>query len=190
MSVRRRKQAVYIITTDRGVVKVGISDDPVLRLAQLQTGAPYPLRLVYAAVHSDASRIEAIVHRELKAKRAYGEWFCVTEAAARDAIQRAAAAIGKPIVEAGMVTPKMVRNFWFIIGLSVIVLWALFTILFALGPKIGRLHGFDVGGSQRIGRIELHVMVDVFGRKHSPALAALHAADAGHRHPDVAIPAV
>ena len=27
----RRRQAVYIITTDRNVVKVGISDDPVLR---------------------------------------------------------------------------------------------------------------------------------------------------------------
>jgi hypothetical protein len=169
------------------VVKVGISDDPVLRLAQLQTGAPFPLRLAYAFVHSDASRIEAMVHRELRAKRAYGEWFCVTEATARDAIYRAAAAIGKPIDGSGLVTPRSIRHFWFILGLSIIVLWALFTILFSLGPKIHGRYGFDVGAPQRLGRVERQVMVDVLGREHGPARAALHAAGARHGDNDAAI---
>jgi Meiotically Up-regulated Gene 113 (MUG113) protein len=132
MSNRKRRQAVYIISTDRGVVKVGISDDPVLRLAQLQTGAPYPLRLAYAFVHSDASRIEAMVHRDLRAKRCYGEWFSVTEAVARDAVYRAAAQIGKPIDGSGMVTPRMRRTFWFMIGLSIVVLWMVFSFIFSL----------------------------------------------------------
>jgi len=133
----RRRQAVYIITTDRGVVKVGISDNPPLRLAQLQTGAPFPLRLAYAAVHSEASRIEAMVHRHLRDRHAYGEWYSVTEATARDSILRAAKAIGKPIVEEGMVTPRMRRRFWFMLGVAVVTLWAIFSFLFAMMAKAG-----------------------------------------------------
>jgi hypothetical protein len=138
----RKRQAVYIIATDRGVVKVGISDNPPLRLAQLQTGAPFPLRLAYAAVHSDASRIEAMVHRHLRDRHAYGEWYSVTEAQARDAILRAAKAIGKPIVEEGIVTPRMKRRFWFMLGVAIIVLWMVFSFLFAMMSKA--YAGFEI----------------------------------------------
>lgn len=128
----RRRQAIYIITTDRGVVKVGISDNPIERLANLQTGSPFRLRLVYAAVHSDARRIETIVHHKLKDKLAYGEWFSVNQEVARQAILDAARSIGKPINEAGMVTPGRVRRFLFWLVLWAIVLWAAFTFFFSL----------------------------------------------------------
>ena len=128
----RKRQAVYVISTDRGVVKVGISHNPIERLAQLQTGSPYHLRLVYAAVHSDASRIEAIVHHMLRDKLAYGEWFCVTEAVARDAIARAAAQIGKPISGSGFITSRTTRLFWFKLGMAVIVMWMIFSLFFSL----------------------------------------------------------
>ena len=131
---KRLRQAVYVISTDRGVVKVGISHNPIERLAQLQTGSPYHLRLVYAAVHSDASRVEAIVHHMLRDKLAYGEWFCVTEAVARNAIMRAAAQKGKPISGSGFVTPRATRLFWFRLGLAVIVMWMVFSFLFSLAP--------------------------------------------------------
>lgn len=134
MSNRKRRQAIYVITTDRGVCKVGISDNPELRLAQLQTGAPYPIRLVYAAVHSDAQRVETVVHHMLRRKLCYGEWFSVTDAEAIATIGKAAAQIGKPIVGSGFVTPQATRLFWFKLGLAVLAMWALFSFLFALSP--------------------------------------------------------
>jgi hypothetical protein len=127
MSARK----IYVITTDRGVCKIGISNNPILRLEQLQTGAAFPLRLVYAFVHSEASRIEAMVHHELQARHTYGEWFSVSDEVARDAIYRAAAKLGKPIKGSGYGPADNKLRFWFWIVLAVIVMWAAFSFVFA-----------------------------------------------------------
>ena len=121
------RQAIYIISTDRGVVKIGISHNPVERLTNLQTASPFPLRLVYAAVHSDAARLEAVVHHNLRSRRAYGEWFSVTEPVARDAIAKAAAQIGKPIKGTGYKAKRPSqssgRPTWFRYVMIILVLW-------------------------------------------------------------------
>src|SRR3974377_2278507 len=118
----RGKTAVYVITTDRGVCKVGISNNPILRLEQLQTGAAFPLRLVYSAIHSEASTIETMVHHALRDKHTYGEGFHVPDNVARDAIGRAAAKLGKPISGSGYGGAGSGRLFWFWVVLSVILL--------------------------------------------------------------------
>jgi hypothetical protein len=128
----RRGTAVYIIETDRGVCKVGISNNPTERLVNLQTGSPFRLRLVYAAIHSDASRIETIVHHMLRDKLAYGEWFCVSQDVARDAIWKAAAQIGKPIAGSGYDIPRRSRRYWFFFALWLVILAAFFLFIFSL----------------------------------------------------------
>jgi hypothetical protein len=137
----RGKTAVYVITTDRGVCKVGISNNPILRLEQLQTGSQYPLRLAYTVFHSDASRIEAMVHHALAGKHTYGEWFAVPDVVAQDAIARAAAKLGKPIKGSGYAAGGSAGWFWFWIVLAVIVMWMMFSFVFSLTARAENLSG-------------------------------------------------
>jgi len=130
----RGKTAIYVITTDKGICKVGISNNPTLRLEQLQTGSTYPLRLVYQAVHPDASRIEALVHHDLASKHTYGEWFQVPDVVAKDAIARAAAKLGKPIIGAGY-GERGAGWYWFWLAVAVIVMWMAFSFIFSLAAK-------------------------------------------------------
>ena len=58
--------------------KIGVSTDPIARLAQLQTGSPVPLRFAYiGATRSNGYNIEAAAHALLDAHRQEGEWFLV-----------------------------------------------------------------------------------------------------------------
>lgn len=54
-------------------VKIGCSRNPIVRLAQLQTASPSPLRLL-AFFEGDQSS-EAYLHKALAIRRASGEWF-------------------------------------------------------------------------------------------------------------------
>jgi hypothetical protein len=67
---------LYIIqSSHHGAFKVGRSDDPAQRLKQLQTGSPYPLKLVL--VLEDMGRLETQLHRRLAHGKTRGgeEWF-------------------------------------------------------------------------------------------------------------------
>ena len=128
----QRQTAIYVIDTDRGVCKVGISNNPVERLANLQTASPYKLRLDYAAIHSEASRLEVMVHHSLRDKLAYGEWFCVPAPVARDAIAKAAAQIGKPIEGTGYGVAGRMKRGWFFIAFWIVVLSWFAVFLFSL----------------------------------------------------------
>ena len=69
---------VYVISASNGLCKVGISSDPELRLATLQTGSAYPLKIEYVlATDTDTRMIEGEVHRRLDKFRCAGEWFDV-----------------------------------------------------------------------------------------------------------------
>ena len=129
------RTAIYVIDTDRGVCKVGISNNPTERLANLQTASPFRLRLVYAAIHSEAARLEVLVHHALRHKLAYGEWFCVTAAVAQDEIAKAAASIGKPIAGSGYGVPRMTRRFWFFVMFWIILLSGFAMFLSSLVAK-------------------------------------------------------
>jgi hypothetical protein len=71
---------VYVIECpERQLIKVGMTNGaPARRLAQLQTGQPDPLRLLYAWAVLDAARAERCMHQLLAAQHYRGEWFNVT----------------------------------------------------------------------------------------------------------------
>jgi len=72
---------VYLIAeSETGFCKIGVSQDPVFRLRELQTATPHELQLVYiieCTGDSDARRLEAILHARYRAYWASGEWFRV-----------------------------------------------------------------------------------------------------------------
>jgi hypothetical protein len=123
--VGKKPIAVYIIiNASQDVIKVGISDNPEHRLATLQTGSPNVLKLHYAAFHSEAQRIETLVHHKLRSMLVHGEWFKVTPHVAQATIWQAAAEIGKPIAGSGYrIGPRMLPR-WF---------WAALLVLIATG---------------------------------------------------------
>ncbi len=87
---------VYVVTGPHNMCKIGISTDPELRLAALQTGAHVPLKIHYvlAVASMDPRMIEAEAHRLLDKHRCAGEWFDVPPQMAEDAVNAAAAHFG------------------------------------------------------------------------------------------------
>jgi hypothetical protein len=72
---------IYVISMGPRCVKVGIAADPKKRLASLQVGCPYLLKVFRVfeiqSVRS-AYHFEMLVHRELRPWALWGEWFAVT----------------------------------------------------------------------------------------------------------------
>lgn len=70
---------VYVIQMgNRNVFKIGKSNDPGGRLANLQTASPYKLRLLHYFAADNASAAEEQLHAELNEKQMKGEWFRLT----------------------------------------------------------------------------------------------------------------
>ena len=67
---------VYFIS-DGVNVKIGQSENPVLRLLQLQTGNSLPLRLLYI-IENVPEEFEAHTHSVCKRYNIQGEWFIPT----------------------------------------------------------------------------------------------------------------
>jgi len=57
-------------------VKIGVSSDPPARIADLQTGAPGPLKLI--ATIASAGHLENECHKKLAHLHLHGEWFRYT----------------------------------------------------------------------------------------------------------------
>jgi hypothetical protein len=70
----RRPSYVYFVQQGRdGPIKIGIADDPDLRLGQLQCGNP---RLLYIrATEPGGVRLERALHKQFAHARMQGEWF-------------------------------------------------------------------------------------------------------------------
>ena len=69
---------VYIIRQgDTRLFKIGVSNNPMRRLKNLQTGNPHPLKMMFSvACHGlSAYEAEALIHRHLSKERVKGEWF-------------------------------------------------------------------------------------------------------------------
>lgn len=65
---------VYLIVNDKEYVcKIGYSENPKMRLISLQTGCPYPLRLV-RTIEGDIKK-EKEIHQMFEDYRMEGEWF-------------------------------------------------------------------------------------------------------------------
>lgn len=91
---------VYVIAGDHGRVKVGSSLDPMSRIATLQTGSPFPLRIPYcAAAGVNYEAVEKEAHSILAPHNSQGEWFSVPVDMAVAAINAAAFRLGSPAVQ-------------------------------------------------------------------------------------------
>lgn len=67
--------SVYFIQAeDGGPIKIGVSDDPTKRLANIQTGHHGTLRLL-AVVDGAGVELESQLHTLFEAHRVRGEWF-------------------------------------------------------------------------------------------------------------------
>lgn len=68
-------QYLYLIRDSEGIYKIGITNDPDFRLAQLQTGNPRLLELLSCYGYEDASSVERAIHQTFGQQRIRGEWF-------------------------------------------------------------------------------------------------------------------
>jgi len=75
----RVKDELYLITMDSPAyeeiikIKIGRADNTYSRLPRLQTGCPYPLRVLH--VEKGAGRYEIALHQFFDPQRRQGEWF-------------------------------------------------------------------------------------------------------------------
>ncbi len=72
---------VYIIQSGdrpKSPIKIGVSSNVDKRVAELQTGNPYPLKVLASITcrsKSDAYGLENFIHKKLRKHRMKGEWF-------------------------------------------------------------------------------------------------------------------
>lgn len=81
---------VYVIGREQGPVKVGISKNPTARLANLQGGCPFRLRILHKAAADSpahAFAMEQEVHEVHQPSRLIGEWFNIDLEQAIEAIE-------------------------------------------------------------------------------------------------------
>ncbi|MGO9237255.1 MAG: GIY-YIG nuclease family protein [Methylocella sp.] len=97
---REQEHSVYLIRSNTGSVKVGVSTDPRSRLAHIQKSTPAALVLDYAAVVTPdefgeaAFVLESYAHSLMKDKRLHGEWFDTTSDHAIDVLRDASCSLG------------------------------------------------------------------------------------------------
>ena len=60
-------------------IKIGISNNPSKRLKQLQTGCPFPIKIIKKFEVSNAEEIETALHNKLSFYNSSGEWFMIPE---------------------------------------------------------------------------------------------------------------
>lgn len=66
---------VYVVGPEAGPFKVGIAKDVAKRLAAIQTGCPYPLKVHFTLEAPNALKVEKAAHRKLLPFGTSGEWF-------------------------------------------------------------------------------------------------------------------
>jgi hypothetical protein len=72
--VQTERPHVYFIQSNNGPVKIGVAHDVEARAASLQTGNPYPLK-VLAVIKQGGRTLERELHKRFAADRLGGEWF-------------------------------------------------------------------------------------------------------------------
>lgn len=154
---RRSEQAkvegsfIYAITGPPGMVKVGVTTDPTGRFATLQTGSPYPLKLItLLATPGTGFLVESRIHEILEDYRQSGEWFRCSPPRALFAIHQALDEFQEPYLavsldkaeeilaiaraaSTGSRTRSWVYGWWIPIGAGVLTFLAVFHWLRSLG---------------------------------------------------------
>jgi hypothetical protein len=75
-------QSVYVVRGGYKHVKIGISTNVQRRLAGIQTGCPFPVKLVGQWRTPHARKVEKQAHAALVRYRSSGEWFGLAESVA------------------------------------------------------------------------------------------------------------
>lgn len=80
-------RSIYVVKSEAGPIKIGISKNPKKRLDALKTSSPHKLTLKYQiSVDFDAEPIERAVHKTLCQSNLSGEWFDTSVEKAIDVI--------------------------------------------------------------------------------------------------------
>lgn len=98
---------IYVIGSEHGPQKIGVSRCPRRRLQQMQGLNPQPLRIAHLSEPLDlnAESVEAYVHWLLRDRQVSGEWFNIAAAEAKCAIASAILAVA-----GGAVAPSRVAG--------------------------------------------------------------------------------
>lgn len=78
---------VYVMSDGDLPIKIGVSNDPLRRCADLRGPSGRPLAVVYAVESVYADEVERLAHKHFADNRTMGEWFNVSIDDARLAIQ-------------------------------------------------------------------------------------------------------
>jgi len=70
-----RKYIYLVKAGNTSFYKIGISDNPQKRLAEIQTGCPHKLKLLSYGLSDDPHTLEKDFHKRYERYRAAGEWF-------------------------------------------------------------------------------------------------------------------
>ena len=70
---------VYLIRSDNGLTKIGVTRDIGTRVSTLNTASPVELRLLFYFAPQNAKLAEANLHKRFFRKRVKGEWFNLTD---------------------------------------------------------------------------------------------------------------
>ena len=106
---------VYVLTSDHGLIKVGISKNPEKRVKDIRAASGLVIDLAHVRELENASAVEHAAHIVLDAKRRCGEWFDVTVDEAITAIDFVIEGLSrgerfeKAIYEAGALSPELSR---------------------------------------------------------------------------------
>lgn len=79
-------QIYFILARRSGLVKIGWSISPDLRIEALQTGSPEPLSIAH--VMPGTGQLEKFLHRKYAAYRSHGEWYRLEGELAADLLDR------------------------------------------------------------------------------------------------------
>ena len=73
----RGEQRLYLMASDDGLFKVGISDNPERRRRQIQNTSGRRVKILKCWTTHDvhARKVEQAIHRQYARRRMYGEWF-------------------------------------------------------------------------------------------------------------------
>lgn len=96
----RQTVDIYVMASEGGPVKIGVTRQITSRVSTLCAASPYPITVAYMAfTDDDPFLLEAYVHHMLAAKRLNAEWFDIEAAEAIATIREAASNLGTVLTE-------------------------------------------------------------------------------------------
>lgn len=78
MTDERDGQNVYILEHEHGFVKIGVSNNPVRRVSDLETACPYDIRVLGVIETDEPFVVESTLHNKYDRKQKKGEWYNLT----------------------------------------------------------------------------------------------------------------